>query len=305
MFKFQFDYLKNGKGNHIKTIVLLVLSSIFIGTSLNISAFLFLGSILTSTAISHPIVTSILGLIGLIVLFFALSLIVLPLIIGATKFCKDTDMGVRPQFVDLFMFFKKSLFKTTFKYSSAMVAISMIAFFIFSTILVLILKVSSTIYPEQVSPFSASAEFNIEDNPINIIALSILFICYYLFSLYISTGFLVHIDKPLLSTKNKLSISWKLLFKGKHSLWKLLFNNLLFIIAYIVFIFVLAMVLMKIEMSLPVTQEALYITIYILGVIIYIVSIFFVSYTLNGGIYNFYHKNKNALYPSNNSETIE
>lgn len=303
MFKFQLDYLKNGKGNHIKTIVLLAISSIFIGTTLYISAFLFLGSILTSATIGQPIVTSILSLIGLIVAFFSLSLLVFPLIIGATKFCKDTDMGIRPQFVDLFMFYKKRLFKKTFKYSCALVAISMIACFIFSTFLVVIIMVSSTIYPEQVSPFSASGEFNIDGNPVNIIALFILFICYYLFSLYISTGFLVHIDKPLLSAKNKLNISWKLLFKGKHSLWKLLFNNLLFIVAYIVLIIVIVSLFILIEITLPYNEMLIFIC-SILGVILHIVSIFFISYTLNGSIYNFYHKNKNALYPNNNSETI-
>lgn len=124
-----------------------------------------------------------------------------------------------------------------------------------------------------------------------------LYIPIYYVVIFLVNTVLVHIDQQSLPTLNKLSIGWNITSKGPKSAWKLLFSNVLyFIVAYII-LAILAIISVIIISLVPDVLKIL------LGIIAYIfafVYLIVMSYIMYGSAMNFYHKNKNALYPQNN-----
>jgi hypothetical protein len=124
MFKFQLDYFRNGQGFHLKTILFSILASIVMILIMLIPGVLFLigGVSLASSqdfsgepsggGLAIFFVTMVLGFLLTLGLYI---FVLIPLAYGMIKYYKDTDLGIGPNFSDLFMFLRKGNYVKTLK----------------------------------------------------------------------------------------------------------------------------------------------------------------------------------------------
>nr|WP_263314851.1 hypothetical protein [Mammaliicoccus sp. Marseille-Q6498] len=320
MFKFHLDYFKNGRGLHLKTVLFTILSSIIMAIFMLIPGiFLIVGGV--TMAMSQDIYGNPSGggmatfficlVIGIILAVLMYIFVLIPLAYGFLKFYKDTDLGRSPRFKDLFMFLKKGNYVKTLKLTVVMFVISVAIYIAMYVVILIIELIFLGIFGTSVAILQPDSSTNFT-NAMSITSIilvlfmalvifAVLIPIYYLVIFIVNTVF-VHVDQSSLPTLNKFSIGWNITSKGPNSAWKLLFSNVLyFIIAYII----MAIFLIIFSLIIAVLPSALQI---LLGIIVYIILIIFsvgISYFIYGSIINFYHKNKNALYPQNNKPTQE
>ncbi|MGK9045572.1 hypothetical protein [Mammaliicoccus vitulinus] len=315
MFKFQLDYFRNGQGFHLKTILLTIVSSVIMFLLMLIPGISFLiggFSLISSQDFSGEpsggglAIFMISMLIGFLLTIILYIFVLIPLSYGILKFYKDTDLGINPRFNDLFMFLKKGNYVKTLKLTVIIGLISiamyiaiyivvfiveMIFFAIFGTSMALMQPSGSS---ESIGAMSVSF---VVIMLFMILILFALFIPLYYLIIFIINTILVHIDQRSLPTLTKFSIGWNITSKGPHNAWKLLFSNLLYVVVSYIILAILGIIVAIIVSFMP---TALQIIFGILGYILYFIFLIAISYFMYGSVMNFYHKNKNALYPKNN-----
>ncbi|PTI90913.1 hypothetical protein BU075_10605 [Mammaliicoccus vitulinus] len=315
MFQFQLDYFRNGQGFHLKTILLSIIASvimfllmlipgisILIGVISLISSRDFFGEP-SGAGIAIFMLSILIGFLLTIILYI---FVLVPLSYGLLKFYKDTDLGINPRFNDLFMFLKKGRYVKTLKLTviigliciamsiavSIVVSIVQLIFYaIFGTSMALMLESG---FSENTGVMSVSY---VVIMLFMILILFALYIPLYYLIIFIANTILVHIDQRSLPTLTKFSIGWNITSKGPHNAWKLLFSNIIYVVVLAIIIGILAGIFAMILSFMP---TALQIIFGILGFILYIIFLIAMNYFIYGSIMNFYHKNKNALYPQNN-----
>ncbi|QJF25939.1 hypothetical protein [Mammaliicoccus vitulinus] len=315
MFQFQLDYFRNGQGFHLKTILLSIIASvimfllmlipgisILIGVISLISSRDFFGEP-SGAGIAIFMLSILIGFLLTIILYI---FVLVPLSYGLLKFYKDTDLGINPRFNDLFMFLKKGRYVKTLKLTviigliciamsiavSIVVSIVQLIFYaIFGTSMALMLESG---FSENTGVMSVSY---VVIMLFMILILFALYIPLYYLIIFIANTILVHIDQRSLPTLTKFSIGWNITSKGPHNAWKLLFSNIIYVVVSAIIIGILAGIFAMILSFMP---TALQIIFGILGFILYIIFLIAMNYFIYGSIMNFYHKNKNALYPQNN-----
>ncbi|MEB7658529.1 hypothetical protein NGB24_11880 [Mammaliicoccus vitulinus] len=315
MFQFQLDYFRNGQGFHLKTILLSIIASvimfllmlipgisILIGVISLISSRDFFGEP-SGAGIAIFMLSILIGFLLTIILYI---FVLVPLSYGLLKFYKDTDLGINPRFNDLFMFLKKGRYVKTLKLTviigliciamsiavSIVVSIVQLIFYaIFGTSMALMLESG---FSENTGVMSVSY---VVIMLFMILILFALYIPLYYLIIFIANTILVHIDQRSLPTLTKFSIGWNITSKGPHNAWKLLFSNIIYVVVSAIIIGILAGIFAMILSFMP---TALQIIFGILGFILYFIFLIAMNYFIYGSIMNFYHKNKNALYPKNN-----
>lgn len=316
MFKFQKDFYKNGQGLHLKTILFSVLASIIMTIIMLIPGAAFLIGVITMSATQNDITGEPSGagvatfiismIIGLILSLVVYIFILIPMAYGMLKYYKDTDLSRTPRFKDLFMFLKKGNYVKTLKLTLIIFVLSVAIYIIIYIVVFIVEIIFFGIFGTSMAimqPDSSGSNVGVMSISLIILILFMIvvmlaiFIPIYYIIIFIANTILVHVDQRSLPTFTKLSIGWNITSKGPNSAWKLLFSNLLyFIIAYII-LAVISIIALLIISLLPTVLQI------ICGVILYIISIVYliaISYLVYGSVVNFYHKNKNALYPPNN-----
>lgn len=315
MFQFQLDYFRNGQGFHLKTILLTIIASVFmfllmlipgisilIGVISLISSRDFFGEP-SGAGVAIFMLSILIGFLITIILFI---FVLIPLSYGLLKFYKDTDSGINPRFNDLFMFLKKGRYVKTLKLTVmiGLICIAMsIAVSIVSSIVQLIFyAISGTSMALMLeSGFSESTGvMSVSYVVLMLFMILILFALYiplYYLSIFITNTILVHIDQRSLPTLTKFSIGWNITSKGPHNAWKLLFSNIIYVVVLAIIIGILAGIFAMILSFMPTPLKIIF---GILGFILYFIFLIAMNYFIYGSIMNFYHKNKNALYPKNN-----
>lgn len=315
MFQFQMDYFRNGQGFHLKTILLSIISSvimfllmlipgisILIGVISLISSRDFYGEP-SGAGVAIFMLSILIGFLITIILFI---FVLIPLSYGLLKFYKDTDSGINPRFNDLFIFLKKGRYVKTLKLTVmiGLISIAMsIAVSIVSSIVQLIFyAISGTSMALMLaSGFSENTGvMSVSYVVLMLFMILILFAIYiplYYIGIFITNTILVHIDQRSLPTLTKFSIGWNITSKGPHNAWKLLFSNIIYVVVLAIIIGILAGIFAMILSFMPTTLQIIF---GILGFILYIIFLIAINYFIYGSIMNFYHKNKNALYPKNN-----
>ena len=315
MFQFQLDYFRNGQGFHLKTILLSIISSVIMFLLMLIPGISFLIGVISlissrdfygepsGAGLAIFIISILIGFLLTILLYI---FVLIPLSYGMLKFYKDTDLGINPRFNDLFMFLKKGNYVKTLKLTviigliciamsiaiSIIVSIVQLIFYvIFGTSMALMLESG---FSENTGVMSVSYVVLML---FMILILFALYIPLYYLSIFITNTILVHIDQRSLPTLTKFSIGWNITSKGPHNAWKLLFSNIIYIVVSAIIIGILTGIFAMILSFMP---TALQIIFGILGFILYIIFLIAMNYFIYGSIMNFYHKNKNALYPQNN-----
>ncbi|GGI01491.1 hypothetical protein [Mammaliicoccus vitulinus] len=315
MFKFQLDYYRNGQGLHIKTILLTILSSIIMVLLMLIPgiAFIIGGFSLAASqdfsgepsggGIATFLISMVIGFILFILMYI---FILIPIAYGILKFYKDTDLGISPRFSDLFMFLKKGNYVKTLKLTLIIGLISVATYFIVYIVVIIVEVIFFAIFGTSMAllqPSSGSEGIGAMSISFIVIMLFMilvlfaLFIPLYYFVIFIVNTVLVHIDQRSLPTITKFSIGWNITSKGPHSAWKLLFSNLIYIVAAYIIIAIIGIIAAVIVSLMPSVIQILFA---IIGYILFYLFMFAVFYFLYGSLMNFYHKNKNALYPKNN-----
>ncbi|WHI55193.1 hypothetical protein [Mammaliicoccus lentus] len=310
MFEFHLDYWRNGRGLHLKTVLLSILTSIVLGIIMLVPGVIFLigaiSMISSQDFYGEPsgggIVAFLISMvIGFIVSLLLYVFVLIPMTYGFLKYYKDTDLGRAPRFSDLLLFFKKGKYVKTLKLTAIMFVISVAL----AIVLYIVVFIVELIF---IAIFGTSAAF-INENNFGAMSVSFLIIMLLMmliiFALYIPIYYvviflvntvLVHIDQQSLPTLNKLSIGWNITSKGPKSAWKLLFSNVLyFIVAYII----LAIIAVITALIISLLPDVLKILLGIFAYIFAFVYLIAMSYIMYGSAMNFYHKNKNALYPQN------
>lgn len=315
MFQFQLDYFRNGQGFHLKTILLTIIASVFMFLLMlipGISILIGVISLISSrdfygepsgAGVAIFMLSILIGFLLTIILYI---FVLVPLSYGLLKFYKDTDLGINPRFNDLFMFLKKGRYVKTLKLT-VMIGLICIAMSIAVSIVVSIVQL--IFYAIFGTSMALMLESGFSENTgvmsvsyvvIMLFMILILFALYiplYYLIIFIANTILVHIDQRSLPTLTKFSIGWNITSKGPHNAWKLLFSNIIYVVVSAIIIGILAGIFAMILSFMP---TALQIIFGILGFILYIIFLIAMNYFIYGSIMNFYHKNKNALYPQNN-----
>ncbi|WP_323703975.1 hypothetical protein [Mammaliicoccus sp. Dog046] len=324
MFNFHFDYFRNGRGNHLRTILLsffamfvfalaLLIPGIFllIGTGIYNYTLDFYGNPSTGGTITLIICAALSLITSLVIYIF----VFIPLCYGYMTFYKNTDLGNRPHFRDLFTFLKKGQYVKTLKITAVIALMSIvgyiavyIVFFVAYLIFIAVFGTTLAIMGPESENLSTPAAIT-SAVVIFLFLLVVMFVIYipiyYLIILLINVT-LVHIDQSSLPSFKKVSIAWNITTKGPNSAWKLLFANLLYYIGLYIIIVVIVLISVLIS-TLIFTHLPTFIgvIISIIFYIIYMIVITILTYLIYGSVVNFYHKNKNALYPTNNSAPVE
>ena len=316
MFKFQLDYFRNGQGFHLKTILFSILASIVMVLIMLIPGVLFLigGVSLASSqdfsgepsggGLAIFFVTMVLGFLLTLGLYI---FVLIPLAYGMIKYYKDTDLGIGPNFSDLFMFLRKGNYVKTLKLTVIIGVIS-VAMYIAIYIVVLVVElIFFAIFGTSMAimqPSGSSEAFGAMSISFVIIMLFMIlvlfavFIPLYYVVIFIMNTVLVHIDQRSLPTFTKFSIGWNITSKGPNNAWKLLFSNLLYVVVAYIVLAIIGIVVAVVVAFMPAVLQVVFA---VLGYIVYFIFMFIISYFIYGSVMNFYHKNKNALYPPNNS----
>lgn len=316
MFNFHLDYYKNGRGHHLRTVGFTFLASIIFVLLAVIPAISFvIGGIILASSQDYAgepsgagVATFLLfALLGFLLYFVIYIFVLIPMSFGLMKYYKDTDMSLSPKFSDLALFFKKGSFVKTLKLTAVLfllsVAIYVVVYiitFIVQFIFMFFFGFSFAIWEPTAENYGAlSISIIVALLLMILIMLAILIPIYYLV-IYMFNIVFVHIDQQTLPTFTKLSVAWNITAKGPNSAWKLLFSNLLYIIAAYIILSIVTILVFIIFSFLP---TAAIIIFSILGYILLLIILIAISYFVYGSIVNFYHKNKESLYPKNITQT--
>lgn len=322
MFKLHMDYFRNGRGYHLKAILLSILSMFVFGLTMLIPGIVFL--IGTAIFISSQdfygepsnggIVALIISIaIGIIISMLVYIFLMIPLGYGMITFYKNTDLGISPKFKDLFMFLKRGKFIKTLKLSALIMLLSFAIYFVIYIVMAIIQFILLIVFgtsmaiinPENMSQGTASVGMIFMFLVIFVFMMLIYIPIYYVI-IFILNAILVHIDQSDLPTFTKFSIAWNITRNGPNNAWKLLFSNLLYIIGVYIIIFIIVIIFAIISaLTASILPNFLMMIVAGIGYIAFFLIAIVVSYFLYGSLVNFYHKNKNALYPKNESQSVE
>ncbi|WP_323703977.1 hypothetical protein [Mammaliicoccus sp. Dog046] len=313
MFKLHKDYFRNGRGYHFKTILFSFLFSLVTWAALVALPF---GTVVLGMVIAddpqdgnskiYVVISMIIGvIIAFIVCFLLILFILSPLYCGIIQLYKNTDLGKQSKFRHLITFFKKGNYGKTLKLTSLLLIIGVMIGFITSSIISPLFSIFNMSLYYFVPSYIDITEGSLIGHLLTIVMLigiSILCIPFYYLMIYLMNVVLVHVDQSSLPTLNKFSIAWKITTKGPNSSWRLLFSNLLYFVIILV-----AITVFQIIIALPM-QNSPTILSTILSfpstlLMLFILTI--LTYLISGSMINFYHQNKNAIYPTETPATDE
>lgn len=296
MFTLYLGYLKNGRGNHWITLFYFMVASAIITPFAFFNSYLFDQQRLIrqldvdkqplNETLNSLNASSISGILYFIIVNI---FIVIPLILGILHIFKKTDLGMRPRFKDLFSYFKKDSYFKTLKLSVLMIILVCFFYFLLAIIILIIMLIviiSAWFFAFHLQSINYAVSMLLVVFPILFFITSfIISVPFYYVVIFMVNTSLVHIEQRSLPTFEKVSIARKITKKGPKNPWGLLISH------YVFGILIFGVI------------STIYIGIIIMN---YNIFTYIISFLILGGLFyfifgsyvNFYHQNKNALYPT-------
>ncbi|WP_323703978.1 hypothetical protein [Mammaliicoccus sp. Dog046] len=304
MFKLYSGYFKNGKGNHWITLLYFLIVSAIITPFAFIPYIGYLfdkqSSIRQLDVDKQPLNETFNSFnepssFGILFFIIVNIFIIIPLILGILHIFKNTDLGMRPKFKDLFIIFKKGAYFKTMKLSILMIIIVCFFYFLLAIIIFIIMLIVFILawyfafYLESLN--NAISMLFVVFPILFFITSFIISVPFYYVVIFMINTSLVHIDQHSLPTLTKVSIGRKITKKGPRNPWVLLISHYLFGILICGVIFTI-----YIDIMMNHNIFTYIIKFIILGGLFYFIF---------GSYVNFYHQNKNAIYPTETPATDE